>query len=229
MLFNPANLSYWIFLVTGVSLFVLVIVTGSSDHDGDAEFELNSDADGLELDAHGDTEFDLGDILGWFGVGRAPLILLLAIDLSLLGVVGWMLNVVVGSITGQIPGGFAAGILLVTASTIALTLGSLIARPLGKVFAQFSEDTTGDRLIGCVGTVSSAIVPAHVDRRIGQVDVLDAAQNFITIPTTLPDWATIVPQRGEKVLVIDRQPNVYIVIAKDSPDQDRWFHQATKR
>jgi hypothetical protein len=150
--------------------------------------------------------------------------LLLATDLSLLGVVGWILNVAVIQGFQQIPEGFWAGIVFAAALAIALFLGSLISRPLSRVFAQFGEDASGDRLIGCIGTVSSAVIPAYQAGRIGQVDVLDSARNLVTIPTVHPDWATITPRRGDKVLVIDRQSQNYLVIVKDSPDQDYWFN-----
>jgi hypothetical protein len=207
MLFSLSHLPYWIVLAIGVLLFLLVIFAGGGDADGD-----------MDIDADAEAGFSLGQAVGWLGFGKAPLLLLLATDFSLLGVVGWMLNVLAGS-----PTGFGAGLVLGVALAVALAGGSLVSRPLSKIFAQFGEDASGDRLIGCVGTVSSALIPALGDRRIGQVDVFDTARNRVTIATARPDWSTICPRRGEQVLVIDRQPDYYLVIAKDSPDQDTWF------
>jgi hypothetical protein len=223
MLFSLANLPYWIFLALGILLFLLVIFTGG----GDDGVDVDVDAD-LDLDADTDADFSLGNLLGWLGFGKAPLILLLATDLSLIGSIGWILNVLAGETLGQIPGGFWAGIILVLTSAIALFLGSLIARPLGQVFAQFGEDAGSDRLIGCIGTVSSAVIPARLDGRIGQVDVIDSARNLVTVNTVLPEWATVMPRRGEKVLVIDRLPNYYLVIAKDSVDQESWLNSSPR-
>jgi hypothetical protein len=59
--------------------------------------------------------------------------------------------------------------------------------------------------------------------KIGQVDVLDPARNLVTVNAVLPEWATIVPGRGSKVLVIERSPQGYLVISKDSSDQDKWL------
>ena len=169
MLFNPANLPYWIFLGMGVLLFLLVIVSGGGDDDieldADAEIDVDINADigdgGLHLDTDSDSEgeFSALQILGWLGFGKAPLLLLLATDFSLLGLIGWIINVTWAGIWGSFPQGFWAGIVATVALVMSLFLGSLIARPLGKIFASFGEDASGDRLIGCIGTVSSARIP----------------------------------------------------------------------
>lgn len=229
MLFSFANLPYWIFLALGIVLFLMVIFTGGGNDgiDGEADVDVEADVDAdLDLDANTDTGFSWGELLGWLGFGKAPLILLLATDLSLLGIIGWMLNVWTGRALGQIPSGFWAGVILVLAGAIALFLGSLISRPMGQVFAQFGEDAGSDRLIGCIGTVGSAVIPARLDGRVGQVDVIDPARNLVTINTVLPEWATVMPRHGEKVLVIDRLPHYYLVVAKDSIDQESWLNSS---
>ena len=223
MLFDPVNWPYWILLGMGVLLFLIVIAVGG----GDDDLDLDSGGQGwLDLDADGeiDSDGDFGalQILGWLGLGKAPLMLLLASDLSLWGISGWMLNVALGEVWPRSPRWFDSLILLISLA-IALFLGNLIARPLGKVFASFGEDTSGDRLIGCLGTVSSADIPHQHQNRIGQVDILDPSRNYITVSATLPDWATATPKRRDWVLVIDRGSQGYLVILKDSPDQDHWM------
>lgn len=223
MLFNPTNLPYWMFLGIGIALFFLVILSGGGDHDGDFDSDADIDGNLLDLDTDADGDFNLTQVMGWLGVGRAPLILLLATDLSLWGILGWMLNVLLGESLGQAPTGFWAGLLLGFSLGGALLLGGLIARPIGKVFASFGEDASSDRLIGCIGTVSSAVIPTSHEKRIGQANVLDSTRNLVIVNAVLPEWATVIPRLGEKVLVIDRQAQNYIVIAKDSPDQEFWF------
>lgn len=212
MLFSPVNLPYWILLGTGVLLFLAVIFSGGGDNELDADADAEVDGDASSL-----------DVLSWLGFGQAPLILLLATDLSLWGILGWMFNVWVGSSQGGIPAGFWGSGILVVSLAIALFLGGLIARPIGKALAAFGEDTSSDRLIGCVGTVSSALIPAYQDQRIGQVDVLDSARNLVTVNAILPEWATVIPRQGDKVLIIDRESQGYLVITPNSPDQDRWL------
>ncbi|MBD1941373.1 DUF1449 family protein [Coleofasciculus sp. FACHB-712] len=232
MLFHSANLPYWMFLGMGVLLFLLVIVSGGGDSDVDADIDadIDTDVDVIDVDTDTDGSFNSLEILGWLGIGKAPLILLLGTDFSLWGVIGWMLNVWVGSLTGGIPYRFfgLGGVVLLSSMAISLFLGGLISRPLGKIFAAFGEDASSDRLIGCFGTVSSAFIPHKHRGKIGQVDVIDSARNLVTISATLPDWATVLPRRNEKVLVIERLEHHYLVVAKDSPDQEHWLENASK-
>lgn len=231
MLFNPANLSYWIFLAIGIVLFLLVIISGGTDEDLQLDTDVEADIDtDLEADLEAEAEFSTLQILGWLGIGKAPLILLLAMDFSLWGLIGWMLNVAVGNLIGTIPVGFwgLGGVILIGSLVVSLYGGSLIARPVGKIFASFGEDISGDRLIGCVGTVTSKIVPYTNSGKIGQADVLDAARNLVTISVTLPQWARVIPRRGQEVLIVDRQKNSYLAIVNDSPDRDRWLENSSK-
>ncbi|WP_414552056.1 DUF1449 domain-containing protein [Anabaena sp. CCY 0017] len=218
MLFSPANLPYWIFLGMGVVLFLFVIISGGEDADADAEFDADTDAN-----------FSFVQALGWLGIGKAPLILLLAADLSLWGVFGLILNTL-GS--GIINGGFSALvriIVLLVSLILSLLVGRFIAEIIGKLFADFGEDASSDRLIGCIGTVSSFYIPSETEGKIGQVDVLDPKRNFLTISAALPEWATIAPQRGEEVIVIENQPQNYLVIAKDSTDEQLWLANSSQK
>lgn len=209
MLFSPANLPYWIFLGMGILLFLFVIISGRGEEDAD-------------FDAEADGDLDFEQFFSWVGMGKAPLLLLLATDLSLWGILGWMLNVFLSSLTGSLTN-FIGSIILFGSLIISLLVGRLIAEPIGKIFAEFGEDTSSDRLIGCVGTVTSFYVPVESQNKIGQIDVLDPKSNLLTISAALPEWATIAPQRGEKVIIIEYQPQKYIVIAKDSPDEEIWL------
>ncbi|WYL94337.1 MAG: DUF1449 domain-containing protein [Gloeotrichia echinulata IR180] len=222
MLFSTANLPYWIFLGMGVLLFLFVIVSGG----GDQDIDIDADAD---LEVETESEFSFGQALAWIGIGKAPFILLLATDLSLWGVLGWMLNVWVGGILNGVPSGFFGSIVLFGSLVISLFTGGLIARPIGKIFAEFGEDASSDRLIGCVGTVTSAYIPAENLGKIGQVDVIDTKRNLVTISAVLPEWATVAPERGEKVIVIELKPRIYTVITKDSPDQERWLANTPRK
>ena len=238
MLFHPANISYWCFLGIGIFLFLLVIVSGGGDDDVEVETDVDSsilefDTD-VEIDADADVdaegEFSPLQILGWLGIGRAPLILLLAIDFSSWGVTGWMLNVGWGNLTGKIPERFWGwgGVIFIISLSISLFIGSLIAHPLGKIFAPFGEDTSSSRLIGCVGNVTSKKLPYLREGKIGQADVLDAARNIVTVSVSLPDWATVIPVRGQEILIIDQTEHSYLAIAKDSSDRDRWLNGINK-
>jgi hypothetical protein len=138
-----------------------------------------------------------------------------------------MLNVILGNVLGGLFGSLIElGVLLVS-FLLAVNIGGLVARPLGRVFASFTEDSSSDRIIGCVGTVTSASIPFVESGKIGQVDVLDAAHNRVTISAMLPNWAEISLRYGAKILVIERHPKGFVVIAKDSIDQQRWMDGST--
>ena len=220
MLFHLVHLPYWIVLGMGIFLFLTVIFGDVGDEDP----EVNTDADALDVDIEADEGISLFTLLHWLGVGRVPLLLLLALDFSVLGVFGWLLNVLFYQVSGTWPGVGWGALIGVVALGMALGLGSLCARPLGRIFAQFSEDASGDRLLGCQGQVTSAQIPPS-GSGIGQVSVLDAARNRLTVPAVLPPWATVIPQYRQDILIIDRQGSEYVVIAKDSLDEGLWLRQ----
>ncbi|MFN6540818.1 MAG: DUF1449 domain-containing protein [Nostoc sp. EkiNYC01] len=208
----------------GVLLFFFTIISGG----GGEDFDIDADVD-ADVDADSNSELGFGQFLGWAGIGKAPLILLLATDLSLWGVLGWMLNVWFGGIANNNIVSFIGSVILFSSLMISLLLGGLIARPIGKIFAEFGEDVSSDRLIGCIGIVTSAYVPTENQGRIGQVDVLDAKRNLLTVSAVLPDWATIAPQRGERVLIVEHKAQIYVVIAKDSPDEEHWLTNSFRK
>ncbi|QEP99965.1 DUF1449 family protein [Thermosynechococcus sp. QKsg1] len=220
MLFHLIHTPYWIVLGMGVLLFLTVILGDV----GAEEVDLEGDADPLEVEVDLEEGISFLTILHWLGVGRAPLILLLALDFSLLGVLGWFFNVLFYTLSGSWPGVVWSGVIAIAALLLALTIGGLCSRPLGQIFAQFSEDTSRDRLLGCSGHVSSAHIPRS-GTGIGQVSVLDANRNRLILPAVLPPWATVTPQHGQEILIIDRQENEYIVVAKDSLDEATWLRQ----
>ncbi|MGD1940293.1 MAG: DUF1449 domain-containing protein [Leptolyngbyaceae cyanobacterium] len=241
MVFSLVNLPYWILLGAGIVLFLFVILSGG----GDDDLDVDADAD-LDIDADVDADFDLNSealvdldadadagsegsglgalqVLAWFGLGRTPLVLLLAMDFTLWGFAGWVLNVAIADGLQRSPTGGLAVVVFFLSLAFALVVGSGLSRPIGKIFAAFGEDASSDRLVGCLGTVTSAFVPFEESGKIGQVDVKDAAANRVTVSAKLPDWANITLRRGAKVLVIERTGGYYLVIAQNSIDQERWL------
>ena len=245
--FNGANLPYWILLGAGLVLFSTTIALGGGEDEGDlggdadagngdigADFDLDVDVDadvdfdGDAGDADGDGSEEAGSgtsfgaLLAALGVGKAPLLILLAVDFSLWGFLGWVANVTVASALGRMPTAFLGlgGGVFLGSLVIALFLGSNIARAIGSVMKSFGEDSRADRLIGCIGTVSSAQMSKD---RIAQVDVIDPADNRVTVSARLPDWARETPRRGSEVTIIDRQPDGYVAIANGGADRERWL------
>lgn len=232
MLFSLVNLPYWILFGVGLLLFMVVILSGAGEEgvEADASLDLDADVDleaemGSGLDGTMEAEAGVGgQLMGWLGIGRAPLLLLLALDFSLWGILGWMGTVGLGQMGIASAQGIWAGGIFVGSLILSVLGGGVVARPMGQVLSGFGEETGAERLIGRVGSVSSARVPK--DGSIGQVDVYDSADNLITISATLPEWASEIPQRGQEVLVIDHQPRGYVVILRSSLDEQQWLSRS---
>jgi hypothetical protein len=168
-------------------------------------------------------------LLGWLGFGKAPFLLLAGIDFSLWGTLGWMLNVWLGSVTGTMPTHLLGlgGLVLLLSLGLSLWLGRLFSRPIASLFVSFGQDVSQERLIGCVGTVTSKTLPYLSSGKIGQAHVYDAAGNLLTITVALPHWAQVIPHHNQSILIIDQstQSRTYLAVAKDSSDEDKWLHQ----
>lgn len=242
MIFDAANLGYWVLLGTGVFLYLFVIFSGGGDDDLDADLDADIDMD-VDMDADFDADMDAdvdgdvdGDmegegfgvfsILSWFGFGQAPLMLLLATDCSLWGLLGWIFNVWVGAGTGEIPTGLLGTGLFILSGAIALWIGKLLAYPLGKIFASFGEDVSSDRFIGCEGVVTSKKLPHYTEGIVGQADVYDAARNMVSVNASLPHWAQVIPVRGQRIIILERTEHSYLAIAKESSDEDQWLNNS---
>ena len=209
MLLHPANLLYWVLICIGVAFFLLVIVSGGGDEGGDIDTNIDSNGFNLEADVEADVDADISSdghdvnpfqLLTWFGLGKAPLMILLGIDFSAWGLAGWTLNTIIGSLTGTIPERF-------------FDLGGLVF---------FVSLFIG---VWTVGTVTSKAIPYLIEGKIGQADVYDTAGNLVTISISLPHWADVIPHHGQQILIIDRQEHSYIGIGKDSSDEDKWMNQ----
>lgn len=217
--FNGANLPYWILLGAGLSLFgTTIALGGGSDGDGDG-------GDGEDFEAgEGDAgeASPLGALLTALGVGKVPLLLLLAVDFSLWGFCGWTINVLVAGNLGRMPAeflGWGGGVFLGSLA-LALFVGGYVARAVGSLMGSFGEDSRADRLVGCEGTVTSAVLSKD---RVGQVDAIDPVGNRVTVSARLPEWAQETPVRGRQVVIIDCQPDGYIAIASEGLDRQRWL------
>ncbi len=224
MLYSLANLPYWILLGLGLVLFIVVMAAGGGDDDLDF-----SNDDWLNLDADAaDSNTGFIPLLAWLGIGRTPLILLLATDLSLWGLLGWVGNVLLGLGLGVMPSRALGwgGVVFVGSFIGAVYLGSVISRPIAQLLAPFGQDASSDRLIGCEGIVTSASLPKLTEGKVGQVDVTDAYHNLVTVSAALPHWATVTPRHGQTVLIIEQSQHGYVAIAKDSNDADRWLSQS---
>lgn len=128
-----------------------------------------------------------GDLLGWLGVGRLPLLMLLVVALAAFGLAGLALQQTALALTGGLlPALAAAGVAL----TAALPLTGVLARGLARVLPRDETTAVGlDSLIGrrariVVGTASAGSpARARVHDAFGQphyvlVEPNEAEQRF---------------------------------------------------
>ncbi|MFN5513458.1 MAG: DUF1449 domain-containing protein [Cyanobacteriota bacterium] len=233
MLLHSANLPFWFLLGLGLLCLGLIWLSGGEDEgaggSGDEDFEVASRLD-LDLDSDAPTDGIPAFIyfLSWLGFGQAPLLLLLGINFSLWGILGWGLNVLWARLAGGFPQGVAAWLVLLLPGCLSFWVGRRLSRPLGSVFKPFSQDTRSERLVGCLGVVTSKALPYRREGKVGQLLVKDSAGNVLTVSAALPAWAAVLPLHNQTALIIEVLPDQqgYLAIAKDSSDEDKWLSNA---
>lgn len=128
----PANLPF------SVALLVMLMI-------GAVEaFGLGASA--VHLDLHADVDGG-GDLLGWLGIGRVPLLMLLVVFLALFGLIGLSIQ----QFAGPLPLWIAAP----AAAAAALPLTGFGARGLARIMP--GDETTAvslDSLVGRRGTIT---------------------------------------------------------------------------
>ena len=105
--------------------------------------------------AHLDIDADGGDLLGWLGVGRVPLLMVLVVFLAAFGLAGLALQQLVASLLGAPVSPWLASAGAVAA---ALPLTGLGARALARIMPQDETTAVGlDELVGKRGTITIGI------------------------------------------------------------------------
>jgi membrane protein implicated in regulation of membrane protease activity len=128
----PANLPFSVALL-------LMLMIGAVEALGLGASAVQVDAD-IDLDGG-------GDLLGWLGVGRVPLLMLLVVFLAFFGLVGLAIQ--------QLAGPFPLWIAAPAAAAAALPLTGLGARGLARIMP--GDETTAvslDSLVGRRGTIT---------------------------------------------------------------------------
>ncbi len=231
MLFATENLPYWIFLGLGSALF-LITFFGSKTHDASADATRNPSsgpnrAEVLPNDVVPRANNATQSVLP--SKPRrpySPLVLRLALNLTLWGLIGWIVNVIFGLLQGSLPQNLLqVGILSITLIA-ALALSQSLMSPIGWVITSRRKTDNLDHLVGCTGTVSSDSL-RRLQEGTAQINVVDPTGSALTVNAALPDWATIAPQQGDSVTLIERLPDahLYYAVATDSADQDHWLKQ----
>lgn len=205
------------------------------DHDADVDADMDADADvdaDMDADADADAAGDLdhavehdlehggGDmghaapggaslmnVLAFVGVGKAPLLVVLLILFSSIGLIGWVLNGLAQGLVGAWMGWAfivvwpaALGFGILTSARAALFIGRMLP-PL---------NTTARPAQAYVGRVGTVISPM-VDEKYGQVHLRNTDQSLMSVFAVAAPGETY--KRGDKVALVayDAQRKIYTV------------------
>ena len=182
----PANLPF------SVALLVMLMI-------GAVEaFGLGASA--VHLDVHADVD---GDLLGWLGVGRVPLLMLLVVFLALFGLIGLAIQ----QFAGPLPLWIAAP----AAAAAALPLTGLGARGLARIMP--GDETTAvslDSLVGRRGTITIGTArrgsPAQA-----RVSDIHGQPHYVMVEPYDDDHAI---GEGETVRLDRREGNIFIAVGR---------------
>jgi len=216
-------------LAVGV-LFILVDVTlgglsdligldaGGDGPDADVDVHVHADVDAhadFDVHAHGPEVHGphaggpLIAGLGWIGLGKVPISVLLEVMFIVFGVVGLVVNAVASDAL-PIPAGFVFPIALVAASVAA----PVVTRAVGGFIASVvpADATTSRKPSDFQGEVG--VTASVVTARIGQVRIEASATHPATVLTARCDASVQgdLP-RGQEVLVVgyDAAKNTYLI------------------
>lgn len=222
------NLPFTLLLLSCIFLALLQLIglggEGDSDADLDSDLDLDADADldgDLDIDGDADLDHDLdpggGDFsnllsaLAFLGIGKAPLMVVLLLLFSSVGLFGWVFNSLVQNSFGYYPG-LAIALILPLSLVLGGLFSSRTARFIGRALPPIS--TTASHAAALVGRRGTVISPA-VDQKYGLVRLRDSGGTLINIFATTDNNAI---QRDQEVILLayDKEKKQYIVTATES-------------
>ncbi|HEX8307166.1 MAG TPA: YqiJ family protein [Allosphingosinicella sp.] len=184
----PANLPF------SVALLVMLLI-------GAVE-ALGLGASAVHLDLHADADGG-GDLLGWLGVGRVPLLMLLVVFLALFGLAGLALQ--------QFAGPLPLWIAVPAAVAAALSLTGLGARGLARIMPGDETTAVGlDDLVGRRGTITIGTARRGSPAQARVADVHGQAHYVMVEP--YDDDQSI--GQGETVRLDRRDGNIFIAVVR---------------
>ena len=159
----------------------------------------------VDLDGHG------GDLLGWLGVGRVPLLMLLVVLLALFGLIGLAIQ--------QFAGPLPLWIATPAAVAAALPLTGLGAHGLARIMPR--DETTAvslDSLVGKKGTITIGTARRGSPAQVRVSD--DHGQvHYVMVEPYDDDHAF---GEGETVRLASREGNIFIALARAEGIESRF-------
>lgn len=163
------------------------------------------------IDAHGDVHGDAGDLLGWLGIGRIPLLMVIVVLLALFGLIGMTAQQLVDALLGR---PLSPWIAAPAALVVALPLTGLGARGLARILP--GDETTAiaiDDLIGRRATITVGTARQGCPARASVRDRHGLAHYVMVEPTD--DRQSV--GEGGTVLLVRREGDIFIGLADGEP------------
>jgi membrane protein implicated in regulation of membrane protease activity len=163
---------------------------------------LGLGASAVHLDVHADVDGG-GDLLGWLGIGRVPLLMLLVVFLALFGLAGLAIQQFVGPLSLWIAVPAAVG--------AALPLTGLGARGLARIMPGDETTAVGlDDLVGRRGTITIGTARRGSPAQARVADVHGQVHYVMVEP--YDDDHSI--GQGETVRLDRRDGNIFIAVPR---------------
>jgi len=204
-------------------------VEHDADLGHDLDHDLGHDVDhDVDHDVEHDASADAGGVPAWaevlrfLGVGQAPLTMVLLVLLGGFGILGWILNALILSVSPSylkfswLPAWLAwLPFILVLAADLALGawFTSRVAVLIGQAVPAFSSTATSvKRLVSRRGHV----VSPQVDEKYGQVKVRDQGGTLITVFAVVDPGKPPILRNAQVILVeYDEAKKVFIAVPSD--------------
>jgi hypothetical protein len=160
----------------------------------------------IHLDGHGDVHAD-GDLLGWLGLGRIPLLMLIVVLLALFGMIGIAGQQIADALTGAPFSPWLAGPAAFVAS---LPLTGLAARGLARVMPH--DETTAISLEDLVGRRATIVVGTARQGSPARAGVRDrhGLTHYVMVEPT--DAQSV--GEGGTLLLVRREGEIFVGLAE---------------
>ena len=161
------------------------------------------------LDAHVDTGG--GDLLGWLGLGRIPLLMTIVVLLALFGMIGVTVQQLAAALLGE---PLTPWIAAPAAFVAALPLTGLCARGLARILPR--DETTAVSLDSLVGKRATVVVGTASFGCPARASVRDSYGQVHYVMVEPTDDRQIVPEGGT-VLLVRREGEIFVGLCDGEP------------
>jgi len=190
-----------------VVALTIVLLIGAIEAVGLGAGSLSHD---LHLDAN-------GDWLGWLGVGKLPLLMLLVVFLACFGIIGLVGQQLAHDHLGTL---LPAVIAAPAAGIAALPATGLAARLLARVIPR--DETTAIDLGQLVGLQGEIIVGRAAQGSPAKARIRDfhGQSHYVMVE---PDDPAAAFSEGDEILLVRREGHLFRAISSDRPPFSNWI------